>query len=457
MSDYQLVRIGSNIHPVYPVAPQKAGDPWTTRAYSAEEKLERDRFLIESNASANLMMNDIDEARRIAAMVPNSDTIFRLYNKDVEGALWKAHTPESYCHGMKGYYDDRLILNIGNEPLAKLALHELDELKRSVDFYVGVMRLMWQSGQRATLPAWSSGSPEFFYFTDDRYWNVLKPMFEAFREYPTNTLNMHSYFNKYGLGYGNGHIGRHETVANLIADRMNGFIPDMYITEYGADKTADTPGPWQEVFGANDVGETRYAEMLTLGPIKAFHQRYVKGLIAFCFAAYPEWRLYDFSKAKIVKAAIINYNRNAPIINPTPPPPTPQPESWATGVAVTVLTGAVIRFQADVSSKVLLTIHNSDIVQYDRNYAVEGWYKVRKGTVTGYASKQFLTDIILGELPAPNPNPVPQPLPPSPPQSEIDIIRIAQHTETIAVKQAEIMALEAEISAILAKWLPNAA
>lgn len=447
MTPYPLVRIGSNIHPVYPVSPAKPGEPWKTRAYSAEEKVELDRFLVESNASANLMMNDIGEARRIASLVTNSDTIFRLYNKSVEGALWKAHTPETYCNGMKGYYDDRLILNIGNEPLGKLAVHELDELKRSVDFYVGVMRLMGKSGQRATLPAWGSGGPEFFYFTDDRYWNVLKPMFEAFKEYPTNTLNLHSYFNRYGLGYGSGHVGRHEAIADMIATRMNGFIPDMYITEYGADLVAGVPGPWQEVFGANDLGETRYAEILTLGPVKAFHQRYVKGLIAYCWGAYPEWQLYDFSKAKLVKAAIIAFNRSAPTVETEPPPPAVR---WVASTSRLKLgvEHANLRAEPDLNSRDLGDIHGGDPIFYDSLGLQGDWWHVRFYETEGYVNNLYF-EPLLAELPGGHDEP-PMPLPnvpPLPTTLQADMQRLVDI-------DIQMTALEAERRALLSKYRP---
>lgn len=405
-----MVRLGINIHPVYPVAPAKPSGAWSTRAYSAEEKRELDRFLVESNADANLVMNDINEARRIAGLTPKSDTIFRLYNKDIEGALWTAHTPDTYVEGMTGYFDDRLILNLGNEPNGKMPL---DELKRVVEFYCGVMERLHKAGQRATLPAWGSGNPKLEYFTDDESWSVIKPLFEAFRDYPTNSLNLHSYFNKYGLGYGSGHVGRHETIAGHLLERL-GFIPNMYISEYGADLVADEPGPWQEVFTFDDLGETRYAEILLLGPVKAFGQSYVKGLIVFCWGAYPLWRLYDISKARIVKAAIIKFNTKQttkPVVH------------WISTIAsVTAIEAVLMRSApAQIDGNGLASIKNGMMIEYEGE-AVNGWWHVRYGGIEGYLPAKFFSPGVR-QLPAENTEPPiglpPKPKPTEPPPVEL--------------------------------------
>lgn len=453
------IKLGINIHPVYPVAPKNPQDEWVdSRQYSAQEKEDLDRFLIESDASANLVMNDIGWARRIADLLPKSKTIFRLHNKDVEGELWTAHTPASYFEGMKGYFDQRLILNLGNEPDGKMPL---EDLKRMVDFYCETMHLMSAAYQEATLPAWGSGNPSLEWFTEDKSWDVLSPLFQAFKQYPSNTLNLHSYFNRYGLGVGSGHVGRHEDIANLLIAR-GAFIPDMHLTEYGGDLVAGVSGPWQEAFGFDDMGEDRYSEILTLGPVKAFHQSYVKGVMVYCWGAYPRWRLYDISKAKRVQAAIIKFNRAAVV--PPPPPATPAVR-W-------IPTTARLKHGVDhapmhaepnpASADILSDILGGDAIEYDSEGIGGDYWHIRHKGVVGYVSK-FHFEPIENELPAEKPDTEPPTeTNPPPPADELKehVLEVRLRTTDATWAQIAVLSEKASpaldsLSALLKLILPH--
>lgn len=298
-----------------------------TRPYSAEEKDELDQFLNALRPDAILVLNDWNWALRFAAMLPATKVIFRLENKDVEGELWKHLTPQAYFDGMKAYMHPRIILNVGNEPDGKLPL---GDLKAMVAWYVEVMRLFAEAGIAIAVPAWGSGNPLLSWFADDAAWSILKPLFDAFERFPQHYLNLHSYFNRDGLQIGNGHIGRHQQIADALVKREK-TIPSMLISEYGGDAINGLPGPWNVAFGETDVGEDRYGDLLVQGQQTAFNQHYVKGLLAYCWGAYAEWRNYNLSKAKRVQAKMIAANQQSqtpdamPVTTPIEPPVVSQP------------------------------------------------------------------------------------------------------------------------------------
>jgi hypothetical protein len=246
------MKIGINIHPVMPDGEDD------TRAYSAQEKIDLDNFLLAAQPDAILVMNDFGWATRFADMLPHTRVIFRLYNEDVEGELWNALSPAEYLQGMAIYQNPRIILNVGNEPSGKLPL---PELRKMVAWYVKVMRLFEAESICLAVPAWGSGNPNLSWFTDDAAWNILRPLFEAFKAYPRHYLNLHSYFNRKGLQIGNGHLDRPTRIASyLIARGLP--VPPMLITEYGADTVDEIPGPWMTAFGETDEGEDRYGDLL---------------------------------------------------------------------------------------------------------------------------------------------------------------------------------------------------
>lgn len=315
------MKIGINIHPVMPNGEED------TRAYSAQEKIDLDQFLLASQPSAILVMNDFGWATRFADMLPQAGVIFRLYNKDVEGELWNALSPAEYFEGMKIYHNPRIILNVGNEPDGKLPL---DELNQMVAWYVEVMRLFAQAGIRVAVPAWGSGNPNLTWFTDDTAWSLLRPLFAAFQTYTMHYLNLHTYFNRKGLQIGNGHLDRPAQMAERLQAR--GLpIPNMVITEYGADTVDEIPGPWMTAFGETDEGEDQYGELLVQGVRLALNQPYVKGVLAYCWGAYPKWMKYNLARATRVQKRLVAANAEAvpaPVPDeeiPEPMPDTPEP------------------------------------------------------------------------------------------------------------------------------------
>lgn len=317
------VKIGINIHPVMAVSDKEI------RPYSSEEKQALDAFLLAAKPDAILVMNDIDWARRFAIMLPDTRVIFRLFNKDVEGELWKHLTAQEYFDGMKAYQHPRIILNIGNEPLGKDL--PLSDLKYMVAWYFEVMHKFGDAGISVAVPAWGTGNPDFSWFQNDTYWAALKPLFSAFQAYPLHYLNLHSYFTKNGLQISNGNIGRHEQIAAQLRARQIP-VPNMLITEYGSDNINQVPGPWMDAFGQTDEGEDRYGDLIVEGRDRAFNQPYVKGLLVYPWGAYAEWRRYDISKATRVQKRIVAANAvqqpdgvPPPITQPPPAPPEPPP------------------------------------------------------------------------------------------------------------------------------------
>lgn len=454
-------KIGIQIHPVYTQANGQ------TRAYSAQEKTDLDTFLLQLQPSSIIVLNDFSWAQRFVNMLPNTKVIFRKEHPH-DGAFWnlkhedgRPYTPMDHFIGTKEHHDPRIMLNLSNEGLGKTTFHDdgkpdYDTIAKMTNWLVECMRLFGEAGIPLVTPNWGVGLPDIKWFkADSLEWSLIRPLFQAFAKWPIHELGIHTYWRKDGF-VSDDYLNRPRDLA-LALTKLNMPVPNMQVTEYGVDAIDGHPGPWMEAYGNTEEGQKEYGRLLIKGQRENLNLPFIRGIHVFPWACYPRWTKYDISKAKIIHAMMISSNLSLPD-TPAFPTPPPQPEpSWATGVAVTVSTGAVIRFQADVNSKALATVYSSETIGYDRNYNVEGWYRIRKGNVTGYASKQFLTEIILGELPAPNPNPTPTPIPPAPTQSEIDLRKVASNTEAIATKQAEIMALEAEISVILAKWLPNAA
>lgn len=224
--------------------------------------------------------------------------------------------------------------------------------------------------------------------------------------------------------------------------------PRVVITEFGVDATASTRNGYKAREWSGDYYMRRLIDVYNRIYMPLIDKGIVKGTCLFSYGNSGGWQSFDVENdaaffETLDTALKAGSFKSKPVEIPTPTP-TPQPESWATGVAVAVLTGAVIRFQPSVSSKELATVRNMDIVQYDRNYAVDGWYKIRKGDVTGYASKQFLTNIILGELPAPNPE-QPIPIPPAPHPDTIIKQRISELWIERRKLEAQKLAIEAAL------------
>lgn len=436
-------KIGLNIHPVYT---QANGH---TRAYSAEEKQQLDTFLLQAQPSTITVLNDFDWALRFANMLPNTAVSFRKQH-DHDGGYWRLknqdgtpYSPRQHFEGTKEHHNPRIRLHLTNEPTGKTLYHDdgtpdYANIKAMIDWHVGCMDLFGAAGIPLLVINWGVGLPDLKWFQPNTpEWPLVRPLFEAFKRWPIHWLGIHVYWRKNGFLIDD-YVNRPRDLnAALVA---LGYTVQMQVSEYGGDAIDGHPGAWMDAYGNTEEGQKEYARLVVKGQRENLNLPFIRGIDLYSWACYPRWTKYDVSKAQHIQDAIINSNLNLPVTE------TPQPDEWATGIAVTVAGGAVVRFQPYATSKILTTIHSSEPISYERSGPVGEWWKIKKDSVIGYVNTQFLTGITMGELPGENTEP-PIPLPPAPPvpsKEGADLLRIIELNDQIDAAYQELAELFAK-------------
>lgn len=308
-----------------------------------------------------------------------------------------------------------------------------EAIKRYVKWQVEMAVLLHAVNLRGAFCRFSTGT-----IVESQY-QLLKPLFNAMLPGDYVSPNEYSPSPNYKPG-GGGHLRRYHEMWIAAGRELPTVIGEAGVAmDYNPGKGYIDAGMSDEAYAQQLLDEEIWYEN---GKI----DRHVYLIGGFTHAGYRlrEGVLDYWEK---------HYVKQAPVVIP-PAPPAPA-DNWASAIAIVDSGGVNIRFQADANSKILAVIKNGDIIQYNRSGAVNGWIRVKKGNLSGYAFDRYL-EITTGELPATNPDPTPIPLPPSPSQSEMDLKRVIDCYDAIHLKQAEIMALEAEIDTLLDKYRPLA-
>lgn len=304
-----MSRLGYNIHTTIRGGQQ----------YSAAEKQYLPTHLYRLNPSALLVMDDFNTTLAYRQLLKDAVIVHRQYNQN-EGGLWNVITPEAYFENTKGHHDPRIVLYVANEPHSFILKTEME---KQVKWYVRVMELFGKAGLSIVTPNWGTGQPDMSWFTQPDKWQVMKPLFDAFKAYPNHYLGVHEYASHRGLEIGNGRVGRHADIAKALRN-LGYTMPQTLLTEAGVDSIEGiNKRGWRD-----GMTENQYAALLTDAQRSTWNVDYIKGVMVYCWgSSTPEWQVYDVSDALVLHAALVAANMSVgnppsvPIPTPLPPPP----------------------------------------------------------------------------------------------------------------------------------------
>lgn len=456
-----MVKIGVQIHPCFATGDNDND----TRQYSAEEKADLDKFLLQAQPDSIIVLNDFSWATRFAIMLPNTRVIFRKEHKE-DGAFWnlkhengQPYTPMDHFVGTKEHHHPKIMLNLSNEGMGKTVYFDdgrpnYDAILKMSTWLAECMDLFGVAGIPLVVPNWGVGLPDLAWFKKTApEWPLIRPLIEAFKRWPIHHLGIHTYWCKNRFGVDD---FLHRPIDLTAALDELGYDPiPMQITEYGIDAIGGIPGPWQEAYGANDDGENLYGSFLVRGQRTIYNVPYIRGLMVFCWGSYPRWRKYDISKATHVQAALIGSNQNEAVDNqtPTPPPYVPIPAELSGAVQVTI-NNAAYPLKATPNSGTKDTVGTLAIGERVTLYRSTHTIDSQFGSAFQYHWCERVSTPV-GEspygwvaYPIPTPPPVPNPEQPLPPTPHPDTV-IKQRVSALWAERNELDARRAQIDAEL--------
>jgi len=310
------LRLGINLHPK-----ARSGQD-----RSAAEKDYLSHFLMQLNASAIVCMDDFDFAQAMHSALPNTIVVYRQYNPN-EGHMWKVISPEQYFINQRGISKPGMPLYCLNEADSKAPIADLRDRVR---WLIRVMELYATAGLSLVVGNEGAGHPDFSWFSDSAKWEVVKPLFDAFKRYQTHFWGLHPYWGQNGLRPEDGQAARHRDIERLL--KMRGYdMPPVIFSEMGRDKYGDVKtNGWR----STGISEESYAAEIVKARNTLWTEPYIRGACVYCYGSTtPQWEAFDVEPAKILHSALIAANATQqpapdpipPILFPPPPPEPPAP------------------------------------------------------------------------------------------------------------------------------------
>jgi hypothetical protein len=214
-------RIGYNVHNLMTYG----------RGWSAAEKTAFIAHVERVQPSTLLFLNDVDMARDIKRRLPDCAVVYRQHRQDDAG-MHRTMTPQQAYDYFAPYAAGGLILNILNEPNGYAPADDPRLLSDLAEWCADVMRLFDRAGISLVLPNWGVGHP------DDKRFDDLKPLWQAFGEMPRHYYGIHEYWTWRGVEPGNGRVARYLWWEDYM--RRSGYtLPRVIVTEWGIDSALD--------------------------------------------------------------------------------------------------------------------------------------------------------------------------------------------------------------------------
>lgn len=304
------MRIGINIHPTI-----------NNQSYSAQDKIYLTEFLRQLRPDAIVVMDAFDWALAYKTLLPDTNVIYRKYST-WEGNFWDWNgTPDMWWYNMQDSRDPRLTLYVTNESHGAAAPEDVPVMQKAVAWWTRVMELAAKDNIRLCLPNWGTGNPNMKWFTDDKLWSVIEPLFKAFKRFPQHYFGLHHYYWK-EINPGDGNVDRHRDIRAALNAR--GYHDLQYVlTEVGSDDVfLKNQRGWK-----NTLTEQEYIQSLAVARRTAWNDDHIKGATIFSWGGSGEWPPFNIMHATDLHKALIAMN-NEPVVIPTPvptPPPDPIP------------------------------------------------------------------------------------------------------------------------------------
>lgn len=331
------MRIGLNIHPTI-----------NGQQYSAQDKIYLTEFLRQLRPDAIVVMDMFESALAYKILLPDTNVIYRKYST-WEGNLWDwPPGADAWWYNMQDSRDPRLTLYVTNESHGAAAPEDIPVMRKAVAWWIRIMELATKDGIRLCLPNWGTGNPDMKWFTDDKLWAVVEPLFQAFKKYPQHYFGLHHYYWK-EIEPGDGNVDRHRDIRTALSARGYGDL-QYVLTEVGSD----------DVFLRNERGwkntltEQEYIQTLVAATRTAWNDPHIKGAAIFCWGGSGDWPPFNIMHATDLHKALIAMNNQVveiPMPTPIPLPYVPPRANKGNGERFTITTAGVLQAQpsADVN------------------------------------------------------------------------------------------------------------
>lgn len=433
------MKLGLNIHSTI------NGQP-----YSAQDKIYLTEFLRQLRPDALVVMDAFDWALAYKILLPDTNVIYRKFST-WEGNLWDLpYSADTWWHNMQDSRDPRLTLYVTNESHGAAASEDVPVMQKAVAWWVRVMELAARDGIRLCLPNFGTGNPDMKWFTDDKLWSVIEPLFKAFKKYPQHYFALHHYFWK-DIQVGDGNVDRHRDIRTALSYR--GYTDLQYVlTEVGSDDIfLNNKRGWK-----NTLTEKEYIQALTVAKRTAWNDDHVKGATIFSWGGSGDWPPFNIMHATDLHKALIDMNNETGGI-PTPPPPYVPIPAGLDGLVELAIDNAAYPLQATPSTDTLANVGKLTIGERVKLYRSSRtvadsiiWHFCRRDTTPVGESN-------CGWCSYPMPRPPIEVIPP--PQTNTTEIAVKYIAALWAERQAcvaRITEIDTEMSQLASIWLDAA-